>query len=114
MTKRTIEHPDLFVSGALLDQTMTRQPDHATSEAAAAKVRVRIGELHLRVYAALKLIGPATDEQLKAYFDKVDPGRFAESTIRKRRGELRDAQHVVEDGEARNARGDRMKRWRAV
>lgn len=95
---------------------MVHGDDPSTSRVAARKIKVRLGTLHRRVYAAVDRYMSAdgqgiTDEELErlSEFNSYGP-----STIRKRRSELYQAGHIASDGERVNTRGQKMLTWRTA
>lgn len=77
---------------------MVRNPDHATSVAAATVIERKLTVLHAAVLHAFRELGPMTDYALETLsrFEQYGP-----STIRKRRSELFQRGDLVEQGTAR-------------
>ena len=72
-----------------------------TSRAAAAGMRNKLGQLHVRVMEAIRFHGPLTDEEL------CDVLNLQGNTLRPRRRELQLMSYVVDSGERRNTRSGR-------
>ena len=89
---------------------MVRVPDHDTSIAAAITVLPALSHLKKSILSNLEAFGPQTDEEMSDRFQHLN---LAESTVRKRRGELVQAGLVEEAGFTRpNRLGSEMKVWR--
>lgn len=98
--------PDLFTPGNALWRTNDRQ----TSIEAGESVAPSISELQTLVLHTLKTHGPMTDEQLENHFEV---GRFAQTTMRKRRTDLFHLGLVDAAGKVPNSRGRFMILWKA-
>lgn len=104
------EQPDLFGQKAT-----ARSSDPDTSHEAAARVNKTISESQANVREAMRLLGPACDEDLQNFYDanRVVYGWPDHRCVRKRRLELVRAGIAEFSGRyVRNPVGGRVKEWR--
>ena len=87
---------------------MVRNPDHDTSTDAATSLLDNLSDMERQVFEAFKREGPMNDEELGM---QPEFSLWAESTARKRRTELFQANVVVQVGTKKNSRGRSMKVW---
>lgn len=89
--------PDMFGTDP---KTQARNTDPHTSHQAARMMKYDLNDLKWKVMEALCALGLATDLEINAYCFENYGGR-AESTYRKRRGELAEAGLVKDTGHTR-------------
>lgn len=102
------------VEGTLFDQDlrgMTRNTDGVTPRLAAQRVKPERTKLQQEVIAAFRKYGPMGDGRLEAL--KEFKGRYAYSTVRKRRTELTQCHPpvLVDTGERDEYRGSSFIKW---
>lgn len=88
---------------------MVRGEDYETSVDAAEAVEPHLSKLQLEVEEAFRFRGPMNDDTLESLPQFV--GRYAYSTVRKRRTDLVSMGRLVEVGQNTNSRGRKMIVW---